>query len=93
VPVRYGEYAFYHFDDVWAKFMGGLNALHVTWTNWNYKVRADHYNGAGGYWGFYNSNPNPMPIINNDTSATIIPDTSSVWRPDLIGSATSMFVD
>lgn len=71
VPVLYGEYQLYHFDDVWAKFMGGLNALHVSWTNWNYKVRGPHYNGAGGYWGFYNSNPNPVPVINNDTAATI----------------------
>ena len=75
VPALYGEYALYHFDDVWAKFMGGLNALHVSWTNWNYKVRGDHYNGAGGYWGFYNSNPNPVPIINNDNAATIMAKT------------------
>ncbi|WP_220136715.1 discoidin domain-containing protein [Streptomyces himalayensis] len=70
VPVLYGEYSLYHFDDVWSKFMSGLNALNVSWTNWNYKVRGDHYNGAGGYWGFYNSNPSPVPVINNDTSAT-----------------------
>lgn len=71
VPVLYGEYSLYHYDDVWSKFMAGLNALHVSWTNWNYKVRGDHYNGAGGYWGFYNSNPNPVPVINNDNPATI----------------------
>jgi aryl-phospho-beta-D-glucosidase BglC (GH1 family) len=77
VPVLYGEYSLYHFDDVWAKFMSGLNALHVSWTNWNYKVRGDHYNGAGGYWGLYNSNPNPVPIINNDTSTTIMAKTNA----------------
>ncbi|NJP35389.1 discoidin domain-containing protein [Micromonospora thermarum] len=75
VPVLYGEYSLYHYDDVWAKFMGGLNARNVSWTNWNYKVRGDHYNGAGGYWGFYNSNPNPVPIINNDIPATIMAKT------------------
>ncbi|WP_029723401.1 discoidin domain-containing protein [Salinispora cortesiana] len=81
VPVLYGEYSLYHNDDLWAKFMGGLNALNVSWTNWNYKVRGDHYNGGGGYWGFYNSNPNPVPIINNDTPATIMAKTDRFATP------------
>ncbi|MDQ6422704.1 discoidin domain-containing protein [Paenibacillus sp. LHD-117] len=71
VPILLGEYSLYHNDDVWAKFMSGLNAMNISWTNWSYKVRQDHYQGAGGYWGFYNSNPNPLPVINNDASATI----------------------
>ncbi|RXZ81941.1 hypothetical protein EBB07_13135 [Paenibacillaceae bacterium] len=71
IPILLGEYSLYHYDDIWAKFMSGLNALNVSWTNWSYKVRMDHYQGAGGYWGFYNSNANPLPIINNDSAATI----------------------
>lgn len=71
IPVLYGEYSLYHYDDVWAKFMSGMNALHVNWTNWSYKVRGDMLQGTGGYWGFYNSNANPVPIINSDSASTI----------------------
>jgi len=71
IPILLGEYSLYHYDDVWSKFMSGLNALNISWTNWSYKVRQNHYQGAGGYWGFYNSNSNPLPIINSDSSSTI----------------------
>ena len=71
VPVLYGEYQLYQYDDVWSKFMSGLNALHVSWTNWNYKVTGGQYDGGGGYWGLYNTDPNPVPVINNDNSSTI----------------------
>lgn len=69
VPVLYGEYSLYYYDDVWAKFMAGLNALDVSWTNWTYKVRGSHEDG-GGYWGFYNTNLHQVPIINSDDAAT-----------------------
>jgi len=71
VPVLFGEFSLYHYDDVWAKFLSGLNALHVSWTNWSYKVRGGMYEGTGGYWGYYNSNPNPVPIMNTETAATM----------------------
>ncbi|HZG76130.1 MAG TPA: discoidin domain-containing protein, partial [Paenibacillus sp.] len=71
VPVLYGEFSLYHYDDIWAKFLSGLNAMNVSWTNWSYKVRGDMYEGTGGYWGYYNSNPNPVPIMNTETAATI----------------------
>lgn len=71
VPVLMGEYSLYHYDDVWSKFMGGLNGIHGSWTNWTYKVRGDMNEGIGGYWGMYNSNPSPIPVINNDSAATI----------------------
>jgi len=71
VPVLYGEFSLYHYDDVWAKFLNGLNALNVSWTNWSYKVRGGMYEGIGGYWGYYNSNPNPVPIMNTETASTI----------------------
>jgi allantoicase len=72
VPALYGEYELYKYDDVWNQWMGGLNALHVSWSNWSYKVIGGNDDGAGGYWGTYNSNLNPVPVINNDTSATVI---------------------
>lgn len=71
VPLLYGEYQLYQYDDVWKQFMAGLNALHVSWTNWNYKVIQGQNDGGGGYWGFYNSDANPVPVINNDNSSTI----------------------
>ena len=71
VPVLYGEYQLYQYDDVWSKWMAGLNSLHVSWTSWSYKVRFRQYDGAGGYWGFYNTDLNQVPVINNDNSATI----------------------
>ena len=70
-PVLYGEYQLYQYDDVWDQFMAGLNALHVSWSNWNYKVTGDQYDGGGGYWGLYNSDDNAVPVINNDNSSTI----------------------
>ncbi len=71
VPILLGEYSVYHYDDVWSKWMGGLNGLHASWTNWSYKVKGDMNEGVGGYWGLYNSNANPVPVINNDSSSTI----------------------
>ncbi len=91
VPILLGEYSLYHYDDVWAKFMSGLNALNISWTNWSYKVRQDQYQGAGGYWGFYNSNPNPLPIINNDASATIAAKLSQFGTSQF--SANTRFID
>lgn len=72
VPLLYGEYQLYKYDDVWDQWMSGLNALHVSWASWNYKVTGDNDAGGGGYWGAYNSDPNPVPVINNDNSSTII---------------------
>lgn len=69
IPVLYGEYSFYYFDDVWAEFMAGLNALDVSWTNWTYKVRGSQ-SGGGGYWGFYNTNLHQVPVINSDDATS-----------------------
>jgi aryl-phospho-beta-D-glucosidase BglC (GH1 family) len=68
VPVYAGEYSLYFFDDVWMRWMSGLNALHASWSNWTYKVTGS---GDGANWGFYNNNPNPVPILNSDTASTI----------------------
>ncbi|MFC5401450.1 discoidin domain-containing protein [Cohnella soli] len=71
VPVYAGEYSFYFFYDLWAKWMSGLNALNASWTNWSYKVTGTVSEGGGANWGFYNTNTNPVPDVNNDSSATI----------------------
>ncbi|MGC5170665.1 discoidin domain-containing protein [Microbacterium sp. DT81.1] len=70
VPLLNGEYSLYYNDDVWARFMAGMNASNVSWSNWTYKVKgaADQF----AYWGMYNDNPRPIPIINSDDSATFI---------------------
>lgn len=71
VPVYYGEYSLYYNDDVWARFMAGLNASNVSWSAWTYKVKGAESDGFA-YWGMYYNNPRPVPIINSDSSATFI---------------------
>lgn len=71
VPILYGEYSLYYNDDVWSRFMAGLNASNVSWSNWSYKVKGSQEDGFG-YWGMYYGNSKPVPIINSDTSATFI---------------------
>ena len=71
IPILYGEYSLYYYDDVWARFMGGLNNLNVSWSNWDYKVRGSDSDGFA-YWGTYYNNPAPVPVINSDDSATLI---------------------
>lgn len=67
VPIYIGEYCWYFFDDLWAKWMSGLNSLDVTWTNWTYKVRGTEGESGGGNWGFYNSNTNDVPDMDRDS--------------------------
>ncbi len=74
-PIYMGEYCFYYFTDIWQKWMSSLNALHVSWTNWTYKVRGLQTDSGGGSWGFYNTNTYSVPVLNSDTSSTI----SSKW--------------
>ncbi|WP_243076386.1 discoidin domain-containing protein [Microbacterium sp. SS28] len=69
VPILYGEYSLYYNDDVWSRFMAGLNSLDVSWTNWTYKVRGAAGDGFA-YWGFYYDNPSPVPVVNSDDAAT-----------------------
>jgi len=71
IPIYIGEYCFYFFDDLWAKWMSGLNSLDVTWTNWTYKVKGTEAESGGGNWGFYNSNTNETPDIDRDSLAEI----------------------
>ena len=71
VPILYGEYSLNYNDDVWARFMAGLNSFNVSWSNWSYKVKGSDADGFG-YWGFYYNNAAPVPIINSDDSATFV---------------------
>ncbi len=69
VPILYGEYSLYYNDDVWARFMAGLNASAVSWSNWSYKVKGTAEDGFA-YWGLYYDNRKPVPVINSDDAAT-----------------------
>lgn len=71
VPMLYGEYSLYYNDDVWSRFMAGLNAQSVSWSAWTYKVKGSANDGFA-YWGMYYDNPSPVPIINSDSSATFV---------------------
>lgn len=71
VPMYAGEYCLYGFDDVWRRWMTGLNAAHVSWTNWTYKVRAGATEPGGGNWGFFNTYRGPMPDLAKDSAADI----------------------
>ena len=77
VPVLAGEFWFWQHNDLWGKWLSGLNALHASWTNWAYKnknsaaVVGPDGVAYGGNWGLYNSNSNPLPDINNDSATTI----------------------
>lgn len=71
VPIYAGEYSLYRFYDVWERWMQGLNRLHISWTNWTYKVRGTAEDPAGTDWGFYHTNRHPSPDANRDTPAEI----------------------
>ncbi|NRQ35941.1 cellulase family glycosylhydrolase [Nonomuraea sp. NN258] len=71
VPVLFGEYSLYYYDDVWARWMAGINARQQSWSSWSYKVRGTDADGQG-YWGLYYNRPAPVPVINSDGSATFV---------------------
>ncbi|GEM_PF-146773 len=71
VPVNFGEYNFYFFNDLWEKWMSKMNENHISWANWTYKVRGGMDESGGGNFGFYNTNRNPVPDVNKDDAATI----------------------
>lgn len=77
IPVYAGEFCLWSYTDLWEKYLSGLDALHVSWTNWAYKNKndANHKdtsgNSDGGNWGLYNTDTNPIPDVNNDDATTI----------------------
>ncbi|QAA34430.1 cellulase family glycosylhydrolase [Clostridium manihotivorum] len=71
IPVYVGEFCVYDFDDLWEKFLGQLNSINASWTNWTYKIT----NGSN-HWGYFKSNFNSVPDIYNDSADTI----SDKWQ-------------
>lgn len=79
VPVFAGEFWFHNFNDLYGKWLSGLNASNISWANWAYKNRNPGGNlDASGLpnatnWGFYlgTNNPPPVPDMNSDSAATI----------------------
>lgn len=64
VPIYAGEFSFGQ-NDLFEKWLNGLNTLNASWTNWSYKIK------GGGNWGFFINNNNPYPDLQNDSAATI----------------------
>ncbi|MEV0387192.1 discoidin domain-containing protein [Nonomuraea sp. NPDC050643] len=95
VPVLYGEYALYSYDDVWARWMAGINARQQSWSSWTYKVRGSDADGQR-YWGVYYDRPAPVPVINSDGSATFTEklqrfDTGTFTRNDRLAATITKY--
>ncbi len=71
VPVYAGEFSLYGFYDVWRQWLTGLNRLHISWSNWTYKVCGSAQGAAGPDWGFFNTNPSPAPDVVHDSREEI----------------------
>lgn len=65
VPVYAGEFHMGEFDDLYHRWLGGLNGIHAAWTTWTYKVR------VGGHWGLFQDNTSPVPDLAGDAPETI----------------------
>lgn len=55
----------------------------VSWANWTYKVKQNY-----GNWGFFTSNYNPSPDLNNDSTATIIAKWSKFGTANFVPNTT-----
>lgn len=64
IPIYAGEFSFGQ-NDLFEKWLNGLNALNASWTNWSYKVV------GSGNWGFFINNHNPYPNLESDSAETI----------------------
>ncbi len=71
IPVYAGEFCLYDFPDVWRRWLGALNAAHVSWTNWTYKVRAGAGVPGGGNWGYFHGYHGPIPDVTRDPADAI----------------------
>ncbi len=65
VPILAGEFNFWDFPDLWAKYLDGLNELNVSWSNWCYKVK--RVDSPKQNWGYYDSNTNEIPDMHYDS--------------------------
>ena len=75
VPLIVGEFCLYYFSDIWDDFLSDLNENHISWTNWNYKVRGTIYESGGGNWGYYNTWDGTDPDLMHDSDTAI----EAVW--------------
>ncbi len=73
VPILAGEFNFWDFPDLWAKYLDGLNELNISWSNWCYKVKRT--DSPKENWGYYDSNANEIPDMHYDT----IEEIESKW--------------
>jgi len=69
IPVYPGEYNFWQFTDLWAKWMQELNKENIMWSNWTYK---NTDTSQTNNWGFYINNTNELPDLSKDSPETII---------------------
>lgn len=95
VPVLFGEYSLYSYDDVWARWMAGINAQRQSWTSWTYKVRGGDADDQR-FWGVYYDRSAPVPVINSDGSATFARklrrfDTSTFTRNDRLAALVTKY--
>jgi len=77
VPVYVGEFWLGPFDDLYDRWLGGLNELGVSWASWTYKVR----NGPasvgpdgilnGTHWSLFHDNPHPVPNLASGSAEEI----------------------
>jgi aryl-phospho-beta-D-glucosidase BglC (GH1 family) len=65
VPVYAGEFHMGEFDDLYHRWLNGLNGIHAAWSTWTYKVR------VGGHWGLFQDNTSPVPDLAGDAPETI----------------------
>lgn len=76
IPLIVGEFCLYYFSDVWDDFLSDLNRNHISWTNWNYKVRGTIYESGGGNWGYYNTWDGNDPDLMHDADTEI----ETIWK-------------
>ncbi len=69
VPILAGEFNFWDFPDLWAKYITSLNALNISWSNWAYKVKREDIPKEN--WGYFDNAPLPIPDIHYDPYDTI----------------------
>lgn len=65
VPVYAGEFWLGPFDDLYTRWLTGLNEIQASWTSWTYKVK------RGENWGLFRDTTAVDPDINLDPAATI----------------------
>jgi aryl-phospho-beta-D-glucosidase BglC (GH1 family) len=65
VPVYAGEFHLGEFDDLYHRWLTGLNEIHAAWSTWTYKAR------VGGHWGLFQDNASPVPDLADGTPETI----------------------